>query len=395
MAVYEQSFNPYEKNLSVIKGYFRRPAVLLAGVARAAAALLTFIGTILIVSRFSEVLDYLKEYFLRMCDKADAPADVREGIIRCHEDLSSSGISSSFSSHLSSLLLAGLICAAFLIIWIRCRDAAPGASPRPGFTILYVLAIIHLIGTIVAAVAVCIVNILLFVYYSRLSSGGGSLYDEKDFTFIRDLYDRFPPLKENESSIVLGVAVALLTFTIIAFAVILIRSIGRVRFYSSIRKSLSSVELYSKGALTFGVTGAIGMVFRATCALSMFSVLFMGSVNGKKNPFIGFAILMILAELASAFALYLEFRIAMGYKKRIFDVKYGYSNSAEEPAAPYAPFSAPVQQEQPDLSFTEAARPAPDDANPYQAPAAEVADNPVCAGDADDAPTENRDDPQP
>lgn len=362
--MYDQPFNPYVKNLNAVKDYYKSPFTLVYGIAQILAGILSLISAILISANFKDIISYFKEYVLDLLDKANGSNGLKSDVARIFDEINDSGISSSVFSSMPSLIITGLAAAAILIIFFKSRNKDPRSTPMTGFTILYVFAIISLVGVILAAVGVALIIALLFWVYASLvnstSTRISAALDLDDIPLIRDFLRDNPDLDTISSAVLLAVVIVLTAVAVIALFFALFTAINRVRYYKSVRSSLSSVDLQSKGAKPYGVMCVLGTVSVGMSLISSFSVLFLPKVNGKTNPMVGVGIVCILALIASFVSRFAEAKLALGYKTYIDNVKYGY-NTPAAPAAPYTPYGpaggyyAPQNQPQSDLS----ARPAP------------------------------------
>ena len=336
--MYEHSYNPYAKNLSAVKEYFKSPYTLVLGIARAVTAVLSLVSAILIASKMKDIVSYVKDAILQAMTDTGADSAAKNEVTKFFADFDLSEVSYSALSSLPSVIIAALTAAAVFIIYFKSRSKNPDATPMTGFTILFVFSIITLIGMILAAIGVFLIVALLFVLYAGLSSGKATI-DIKDIPYFGDLIKKNPEIEKDLPTITLVIGIVLAAVAVFAFFFILFTAINRVRYYNSVRKSISSVDLQSKGAKPYGVMCILSAIGTGSSLLSTFSMIFTPSVNGKSNPLVGISVVSALSLAASFVALVMEAKLSLGYKKYIDSVKYGY-NTPVAPTAPYSPFLA-------------------------------------------------------
>ena len=343
--MYEQPFNPYVKNLSAVKEYFKSRCVLVLGLSRALGAILSLVTAILISTNLPKILAYIKSLFLWVFDETGAPYGISANFSDLFDRIVPSDVSSSIvSSSISSTVVTILIAAAFLIIYFKSRSNDPNATPNAGVTILYVFAIIALVGVIIAIVAAVVLIVFMFLLYSKLSSEGiDSLY--VGVPFIDDLlsYSWTP-------TSLLALTIAGIVLLVFAGFIALFIQINRLRYYGSIRKSLNTVELQNKGAKPFGVMCLISAFSAGLSLLSTPAGLFAKTPVTAPKILTAIAVFSMLAQAASVVGAIMEAKLAMGYKTYIDGIKYGYSRHAA-PAAPFAPFPSVNPAEQNPSSF--------------------------------------------
>lgn len=400
--MYEQPFNPFVKNQAAVKEYFKTPFTLLYGILQALSGVLSLIGIILLSTQAGDILAYIKDLGLYVLDEMKVSSDVKTGFLQEFNALTPSTASSTVLSSLSSVVIIGLIAAAIFMIYFKSRKADPASSPAAGFTILYVFALISLIAMIVGVVAVFALCAFMIIFFAAMSPQAAAEFSAelKNAPVFGDLVRQYPELKQIDSSVMIGLTIGMMIACAVAFFFVLFTAVNRVRYYHSVKKSLSTVELRNKGAHPYGVMCIVNAVFTALSLASSATLLYPPHLRGKSNPLLGLTILLMLSTAVSFGISVVEAKLALGYKKHIDKVKYGY-NMPIQPAAPYAPFGAapggyyPVNQPQNNPYIRSAppvtpapvspvtptpAEPAPDSADenayadPYGSDAADVAE---------------------
>ena len=384
--MYEQPFNPFAKNLAIVKDYFKSSSVLIFAILKSVAVVLTIPMSILstiVAPYFILSAKYSMENSLSGVPASDAQS-IRDMMDPFWQFIQSS-IQSSASplqtvvNNLPSISVAALVAVALFLIYFKSKNENAASSPKAGVVILYVLAVIELVCVWIAVVAVALVVIFLFWLYAALQGSTGSISSIEAPMFLSDpIVLPFTIEVEAIRIIVLVLAITVTVSLVIGAFFSLFTAINKKRFYRSIKQSITTVELQSKGARPYGVMCIFGAVFSGiglTNLVSNFTLLFSVPANGA---YITYIILSSLIQIAAFVALIFEAKIALGYKKYIDDKKYGYSRPVA-PSAPYSPFPYSQGGSAPQNPYTAApSRQAPNApaAAPSSAPAAVPAEKP-------------------
>lgn len=287
--MYDQQFNPYGGNLAIVKGYFKSGKVLALGILYLLSVVLTFImtSTASFVTIIYNVLDYLTSRGI------DVPDQIRETIA------SSSASSAIFSSVISSIFPI-LTAIAFILIFVKSRNASETSSPITGVNILYVLSVISLVFAVIGVVLFALAYIGIFAVGVFASNRSNSEYT--------------------------GAIIAVMVFLgliLIAYAVVaIIYYVSCKNFYRSVKRSITTPVLETKGAVPFGVFNIILAVFTFISMSSSLVVL-----PGVGGFLFVSGLINILINIFIAI-------IALGYNKYISGIKQGI-NTAPYGAAPY------------------------------------------------------------
>lgn len=298
--MYEQQFNPYGGNLAIVKNYFKSGKVLALGIFYLISVVLSFIvtSTVSYVTIIYRVLDYLSSRGINL------PPQYREAI-------SASSASSAIFSAILSSIFPILTAIAFIIIFVKSRNASEASSPITGVSILYVLSMISLVFTIIGVVLFAISYIAVFA----LGVIAGNRY-----------YPEY-------SGVIIAGMVFLGIFLIVYAVIAIIYAVSCKNFYRSVKRSITTPELESKGAVPFGVFNII---------MAVFSVFSMGyslvALPGSGGILFAASLISILINIFIAI-------IALGYNKYITNIKQGINTApyGEAPyqAAPGAPYNMP------------------------------------------------------
>lgn len=328
--MYDQNFNPFAQNVAVIRGYFKRKSVLALGIFPIVRIVMSIIVSLASITTLIPLMRNLMDYV--------NDSGVMNG-------LTSSGISvnTNFSSFTSSSVAYAVVAAAYIIIYIKSNSKNPNASPSVGFTILFVVSIIQLVGCIGASVLLS-----FFIVGVGIS-----------VPFI--LSDNSSGLSSDETTII---AVALIILAVLFAALIflfLLKGISYFNYIKSVRRSMTSVELSSKGARAYGISDLLLGILYASYALLAVALIpllpYLASLDGEIGALyrgVNFAPIFILAAVSTiltAINFFLGAKVAFGYRKYIDNVKFGYgAGDAPMPPQMFPPqpaYTQPMNSAQP------------------------------------------------
>lgn len=332
--MYEQPFNPYQQNVTAVKDYFKNGRVLTMGILYIVSLVLSLITTAFMMSNSKMILNYamslLSQLNPQLSEQIQADPAMLDGMTY------TSG-ANLLLAVIPGVLVTGLFIAAYLIIYFKSRNNDPNSTPRAGFTILQVFAVLSLIGTILGAL-ILIAGMMLFIGLINMKSG------EMPVSVTLSNGTTIDPRT------VLNIAVVvMIVYSVLVLFFGLFTTINRVRYIGSVKNSLTTVQLQSGGAKPYGVMCIILGVLSAIGVLgSIVSVLGTG-------PLMPLMLLLAISNLISTVMLFIEGSIATGYKKHIDNYLYGYNNTpyggVQDPSyvVPIAdngsnPYADPVQQ---------------------------------------------------
>lgn len=268
------------------------------------------------------------------------------------------GVDFTFNVSPSSLSLMTIVmCVAMFIIHSKSKNQDPSSMPNGGVTTFWVWSIITLVQDIISCVVLVFVPIIFGAIFS--------------LAFNRMAYVGETSGPEG-GIIALAIGLLFFVFAIMIF-VILFKSINRFRFASSIRKSITTEDLTSKGAVPYAVMNIITAVFGVIGNAIAFgfigvlneywSELMQGGAGYTDIPVLpeSFMSIMGISLVASTLSLLepvLMGVFALGYSKHIKAAGVGGSNlpmpeyqqtapvqTAYQPAAPVEtvnPYAAPA-----------------------------------------------------
>ncbi len=323
--MYEQQFNPYAANVAVVKEYFKRGKVLAMGILYLISAVLTVGMAIFALNGFS---DLINQY-------------MRSSGVNFYVY---SGASAALSAILTvitlcvGLIITVLTAVGFILMYTGSRKE--NGSPKAGVTILFVLSIISMAAMILMCVGILLI-VLLMSLFAGIAGMSGAV-NTSDLTFtLNGMQYEIDPTAFTVIMVIAGVILALV------LVYLLLYTIHRLRYYSSVRKSLTTVELQNKGAKAFGVMSVINAVF---AGLSLTTPLFMllGAVAESNPALLVVSGILLLSSVLKFIVYILDASIALGYKKHIDNMKYGYNGTPYEGISEgnyaAAPYAAPYQQ---------------------------------------------------
>ena len=303
--MYEQQFNPFGGNLAIVKGYFRSGKILTLGILHIISVVLTFVLSATV--SYTAIIYSLMEYFSKQ--GISVPSELRKAL------LSYSSSSAIITAVISSIIPV-LTAVAFFLLFAKSRNTSESSSPIAGATILHVLAVISMVFTIIGVIVIGIAYVVLFI-------GGVSAVNRYASSYTGGVV---------VVMIILGIVYAAYAFISIFYAA------SCKNFYRSVKRSMTTTELESKGAVPYGVFSIILAVF------SVFSMIYYMVISPQAAAIIFISyVVTILIQIFTAI-------MTLGYNKYIKNQKMGINtapygaapmNSAPMNAAPSAPYNMP------------------------------------------------------
>ena len=328
----QNDYNPYAQNIAIVKEYFKKPLVLVIGILYIVSIIFSLISSLSMGSSMGDLYGSLFDYSVAMGEMTSQDAEI-------FQMFTNSGFMSTFMivCMIPSILMVGLYVLAYFLMYFKSKNPDPNASPKGGVTILFVMSIISLIGMIFLTLMLALYAVLLVIL---------------GVVFMTD------PSMSAEGGAIAGIIFIILALFMVALgALVLTYAIGEFNFFNSVRKSLTSVKLYNKGAGLFGV---FSIIYGAFSIMSAFSTLFTGPMMSlmfgmiPESELEGFPVEMFssmgslytisgISALISALIMILIGILALGYKKHIKK----YTNAYAGEQMPEAPMqSAPVYTQQ-------------------------------------------------
>lgn len=292
---------PVQNNIALVKGYFRKKSVLAVGIICAILAVVELITIFFITPATSNILNNAL---------LNGQYGEFEDYFRVIQDAMNS---SSYGSAIFSLLISGLLVAAFLIIYFKSKNPLPNSNPRAGFTILQVLTIIQLV---LICLFFCLALFAIITIFMMIAFGSANPYT--GFNFRYNFGDRY------YTSADASLAFAIMIFVALIFAVVitllLMWSISAVRLVGSVKRTIDTPQVTVKGAKLFGVLNIVFGVFSCFGALSSMFDMFGISTYGLYsysafNAFSTLACLSFVRAACNGVYMLLLGTLALGYNK--------------------------------------------------------------------------------
>ena len=317
--MYEQQFNPYAANLAVVKDYFKSSKVLFLGILYCISAVLSIVASVFSASSIASYAnDFISAAGFFGLDLSEISSEVEQAVSAA----SAQNMSSTVIGAIISSAVVILTAVAFFLIYSKSRSEDPAAGPGAGIGILYVLAVIGLVFTVIGLVAVVLLGILLIALSSSIVKSSDEL--------------------QAAGPAVSLILVAVVIAALLAMGYALFVAISQKRFFGSVKASLNSVELQNKGAGAYGVACVINGIFTIFSVLSLIGTLVGITKLGFSSAMTVTAILSLFSAIVNVILLFTTASLAFGYKKHINNMKYGYNGSV-----PYAgvrtDYAAPQQ----------------------------------------------------
>ncbi len=271
-------------------------------------------------------------------------ADLGELFVNYLESSLGDEITFSASTSVSIPVTTIVLAVAFFLMYFGAKKNSQKATDENGTTLYWVIAILQLIGSILAIAIYILAVLAIFFLIGNLKAdvsdagldGGFSTYS-------------------SEASVATAFIIALTILMTALIAVVFVYAISELRFASSLKKSLTTVELRAKGAKTYGVFNVIFSVF--SCfgvifnAIAFFAVIFAAkdltnAIGGSANEgaYIAFMAINLISSVVSFANCIYTAKFALGYSKHIAAAG-PYGCNLPMPVAVYdATAPQPIQQ---------------------------------------------------
>lgn len=314
--LYNQQLNYcYERNLNVVKDYFKGRNTLILAILLAVNAVMGLVISIVMA------------------------ATMIPSIMNSAYSGNPDGGSFSFNFNTGSFggIFGILAIVAFFIIYQKSKNPDLSSNPKSGFTLLYVVSVIGLVFTCLGIGLFIIMGFLLFfVMITAVSQETGS------YGFNDSLNHMAFGYTSPDTGIAIGIFVFVLVVGLAILAFTLIAQISQMKFYKSINQTLKTPCIpYVKGAKVFGVINIINAIFTFISCIGFIIVYF--SFNDVIFDFLNDGISSGIPQIFSStmktyiiplavtilitVAIYVLYALmAFGYKKHIDTVTQGMSN---------------------------------------------------------------------
>ena len=358
--MYEKPFNPYRNNIAIIKEYFKSPLVLVLAIAHIVSMVISLIYNLISASATKDFLLQLSEYIDNNLVLGNADNDMGNTIVKSIRDALAQPDAA--TTVISIPIFTILTVVGLLLLYFSCRKNDLNSAPTAGVTILNILAILSLIGCIMAVAAMLIIAVALFFIYVTFHSQPSRAFSFKIGSTKLEIND----------TLLLIIAIAFTVVAVICSAVMLFYYISRKRYIGSIKKSLTSVELSRAGAKPYGVFTVIIAALLGMSLLSNIADILLNRPSQEVFNGIGITIIydntlltvFTIVNQAVAFVIaVLQAKLALGYAKYIDEKRSGFNPPADRPdaipnARPQAtPYSYLAQSKTEELQQNNALKP--------------------------------------
>ena len=201
--------NPYARNLTIVKGFFRKPIVLVF-------ALLSFIMFILNIINTTQSSETLKEFYNTY--GANFSGDTV------------SNMSGSNAGNIIALIVSGIAVLCYFMIYFMSKNSNPKISPAPFFTVLHVFSVIELVAVAIATLLTVIATVLLAI--AGFSGSDDSVFGTATY---------------YKTTIIISLIIFIAIFLILFFFFN-----SQTAFLKSCKRSCSEPMIQKKGANTYG-----------------------------------------------------------------------------------------------------------------------------------------------
>ena len=296
--------SPYQQNIDIIKGFFKKPIVLVLAISSFVCVVYELVVSFFNV--FGNLGNQAVKYFL---DKLPDDANVASSII---------GVNGSGGSGGSLNITAILFAVSFLLFYILSKKQENKlGAPSVMFKVISIITV------------VCFGIITAFVL------------------LITALLGVITPIINEAFDGIGQIFVPLYIFLAVFMILYLLYSIAQMVFALSIRKSLTSIYLKGTGAVLYGimsfVIAAIGIVSSVMAVLGLSKIDFI-TLNGTQTA------VMIISAVMSAANSVITGIMAVQYSKYIKNISQRFridipsDTPVNEPSAQQFPQETPVQQ---------------------------------------------------
>ncbi len=328
----EPIFNPFAQNVAIIKSYFKRPLVLIIAILYILASLASVVVAFTTSSGMSQMFSSL--FSIPEVVEGMTAEDMQMFELYTNEGYMTISM---MSSMIPSLILMGLTVASYFIIYFKSKNENPFATPKAGFTILFILSILELIASIGVALLLLLCVALFGILALAMPQEAG--------------------MSSGDSAVMVAVFIVLAVIYIALGAVLLTYAINKLRYINSVRNGLSTVNISYKGA---GAYGVFSIIFAVMGIISSLTLMLFGPLMSALTASLGepmldslfaplgnvFLISGAVSILSSVYML-LDGILALGYKKHIKKITNGFDGFfIPQPAyaAAPAPATSPVAE---------------------------------------------------
>lgn len=304
------TFNPFSKNIAIIKNYFKRKNTLVIGISSAVQAIGYILLAVAFLSIYTKIIDFVNVAIVALLSSVPFINKLFSSLgisgLQLSPNFISANITPIVSSVLPFVLFCGFFAFTFIFIFAKSRSSKADATPKIGLDCAFVISVIQLVLYVLTIIGI------IALFFS--------------FSFIITIVSK-------TSGIVLGIVLALLSAFFIALG------IYRMKFYKTAKQSMECIEIKCDGAKVYAILETVNTVFSGIIAFACVSE-FIASLffSAPLLALLGFDLSEIKLILA-CFALISTAhfvrqigltKLAFSYNKYINDVRFGFSVDYEE-----------------------------------------------------------------
>lgn len=288
--------SPYARNLTVVKGFFRKPIILVF-------ALISFVM-----------------FILNIINTAQSSKTIQEIYDTYGTVLSSQGVSSMPNTNIANviaIIVSGIAVLCFFMIFFMSKNSNPSLTPAPFFTVLHVFSVIQLVFIAIIAVLMVIGTLLLAI--SGFSGMDESLYGSASY---------------YKTTIIIMCVIVIAVFLLLFFFYN-----SQTAFLKSCVRSCREPMIQKKGANTYGTFCIIVAVLDLIAMIV--AILFINSLSdiiGDEVGGLSLALKLSPLAIVSSVLVPVDFIlrgiIAKSYDKYATEnAEYAYAYAASSAAA--------------------------------------------------------------
>lgn len=345
--------------LGYVKKFFSQPLFGITIILYSVAALIS------IVSVFFPQENYFKMMLNSMFDSGAFPSG--SGLEYLYPSATAVQTSSVIGGIISVLISSSFTLVPLLFIYFKSKNSSITASPKGGFTFLYVISMIGFVCAWIVFPLLIVGCIIFAVIFSTAGSSADVLFsmtgvarmDYYDYYYYES-DDFFSDLLKDTTEIAVVFFIIMAVVLLIVGAVVITYTAAQKNFFKSVKNSVNSPYLYNKGAKTFGVFSIVFASFSALGLLFSIPSLLISS---------GTAVLPLLSSAFTAAYLFTLGIVAIKYSgfavKSNNEIQTFYNSMAMNQQPPQA---APYAQPQPAMQYSAPAYQQTPNGQQYSAP---------------------------
>ncbi len=265
MGISNTQSNPYARNLSVVKMYFKKPMALLICVVTLAVFILSIVASL-------QIVDWSNNLWQSLANAYDVTLDAQ----------------STVTINPLNFLISGIVLLCFFMIYFFSKSA--NGNPSFFFSVLHVFSAIYLVLSAIATVFILVVFLIAIFSTSSIANAVASSMGSFDPAQFENIMSSFR---------ITLIIMFLLVAVIMGVALFFINS--QTAFLKSCKRSCNEPSLFTKGANAFGtlsiVMALLQLVFLVIVYLMFTSFEDFGSLFGTLSFPMSYVVLCVLTPI--------------------------------------------------------------------------------------------------